>query len=125
MNPDHVAVFTTAIAHCQAFKVKKILWFKMEDSNYIYSIFYKYNLCIVSPLNTIYCSFHSGSGRDVIVPLARGCAEFSYQSSNPEMKTENRGVDYSPVPLCRANLQMLWHIKQGLGHSQHFLFFLQ
>ncbi|KRY40017.1 hypothetical protein T03_16838, partial [Trichinella britovi] len=62
-------------------------------------IFYKYNLRIVSPLNTIYCSFHWGSGRDVIVPLARDCAEFSYQGSNPEMKTENRCVNRSAVPL--------------------------
>ncbi|KRZ65681.1 hypothetical protein T08_2861, partial [Trichinella sp. T8] len=40
-----------------------------------------------------------GSGRDVIVPLAMECAEFSYQGSNPEMKTENRGVNRSAVPL--------------------------
>ncbi|KRZ47729.1 hypothetical protein T02_3243 [Trichinella nativa] len=84
MNPDHVAAFTTVIAHCQAFK-----------------IFY--------------------NGRDVIVPLARGCAEFSYQGSNPEMKRKNRGA----VPLCRALKQKLKFIHQDLGRPQIRDSFLQ
>ncbi|KRX34707.1 hypothetical protein T09_7092, partial [Trichinella sp. T9] len=45
----------------------------------------KYNLCIVSPLNTILFLFHWGSERGVSVTLAWGCAKLSYLGSSPDM----------------------------------------
>ncbi|KRZ51221.1 hypothetical protein T02_14548 [Trichinella nativa] len=79
----------------------------MEDSNYIYSVLILGEFIV--------------NGRDVIVPLARGCAEFSYQGSNPEMKRKNRGA----VPLCRALKQKLKFIHQDLGRPQIRDSFLQ
>ncbi|KRY24414.1 hypothetical protein T01_14141, partial [Trichinella spiralis] len=67
----------------------------------------KYNLCIASPLNTIYFSFHWGSERGVSVSLAWGCAELLYRGSSPDMKKENCGVKRSAMSVCRAKQQEL------------------
>ncbi|KRY06326.1 hypothetical protein T03_1501, partial [Trichinella britovi] len=55
----------------------------------------KYNLCIVSPLNTIFFSFHWGSERGVSVTLAWGCAELSYLGSSPDMNRNKRCLKLS------------------------------